>query len=132
LSVISDIDDTIRKSYVLDKRKLLRTIFFERFDVVTEIKDRIQQLRGSGKGFVPLHFVSAGPRAIYPTLRAELDAHGLRDSEIYLRHFRFKDSSSFEFFTEDTLVYKVRTIKEIFERFPKRRFVLIGDSGEKD
>lgn len=133
LSIICDIDDTIRESHVLNRARLLTTILFEPFKIVDPVLARIRELRSaSAAHFVPLHFVSAGPSPMYSGLREGLDVAGLRQSEIYLRPFRFKDRSSFDFFKQDTLSYKVATIKKLFETYPKRRFVLIGDSGEKD
>jgi phosphatidate phosphatase APP1 len=48
-----------------------------------------------------------------------------------LRSFRIKDRTFFSLFTspEET---KIPAIESIVNRFPARRFILVGDSGEKD
>ncbi len=47
------------------------------------------------------------------------------------RYFRIKDMSFLQLFRSPEQ-YKTASIEEWFIRFPKRRFVLVGDSGEKD
>jgi len=48
-----------------------------------------------------------------------------------MKSFRVKDSS-FLSLMESPERYKPPVIEELLRQFPKRRFVLVGDSGEKD
>lgn len=48
-----------------------------------------------------------------------------------MRTFRFKDSSFFDMFSSP-IHAKRRLITPIMKRFPKRKFILVGDTGEKD
>ena len=48
-----------------------------------------------------------------------------------LRLFRLKDSAVKAMFTS-SVPYKRQTIQGLLKRWPQRKFVLIGDSGEKD
>ena len=48
-----------------------------------------------------------------------------------MKDFRVKDST-FLALLADAQTYKLKVITPMFERFPNRRFILIGDSGEKD
>jgi len=50
---------------------------------------------------------------------------------MHMRNFRFKDSSFFDMFASP-IHAKRRLITPIMKRFPKRKFILVGDSGEKD
>jgi phosphatidate phosphatase APP1 len=77
------------------------------------------------------HYVSASPWQLYPDIRSFLQRdfpHGT----VSLRKLRWKDFSSVEFLWKDSLAYKTSIIAELMERFPQRKFLLVGDSGEKD
>jgi hypothetical protein len=49
---------------------------------------------------------------------------------VHLRHLRIKDSSLFAFIKSPHFAKK-RLIEPILKQFPKRKFILVGDSGEK-
>ena len=49
----------------------------------------------------------------------------------HLRKFRLKDSS-FLSLLDDPVGYKVGIIESLLQTFPRRTFILVGDSGEKD
>jgi len=49
---------------------------------------------------------------------------------VHLRHLRIKDSSLFAFLSSPHNAKK-RLIEPILQKFPKRRFIFVGDSGEK-
>ncbi len=48
-----------------------------------------------------------------------------------MKRFRLKDRSFFSLFS-DPEKYKPSVIEPLLRQFPKRRFILIGDSGERD
>jgi phosphatidate phosphatase APP1 len=48
-----------------------------------------------------------------------------------LKPFRWKDRSFFSLFA-DPAQYKTGVIEPLLKQFPTRRFILIGDSGERD
>ena len=64
VSVISDIDDTIKISEVKD-RKLLQNTFFRPFQAVPGMLDKYRQWAEAGVAF---HFVSASPWQLYDPL----------------------------------------------------------------
>ena len=68
---------------------------------------------------------------MYPDLETFRAAHGYPAGTFHMRHFRLKDQSGREFLV-DSKGYKAEEIGKLLERFPKRRFVLVGDSGEHD
>jgi hypothetical protein len=124
-SVISDIDDTIKVSEVLNKRALLANTFVNPNRPVEGMPELyVGALRGRY-----FHYVSASPWRLYPALAPFL-AQFPRGA-IYLRHFRIQDGSFLDF-VGDSTEYKVETIREIVERYPEHTFTLIGDSGEHD
>ena len=68
---------------------------------------------------------------MYEALSQFLNATDFPPATFHLRRVRFKDTSVLELFS-DSLETKVARITERFETHPHRRFVLVGDSGEKD
>ena len=127
LSVISDIDDTIKISNVLDKKKLLKNIFVKNYQATKGMPELFQKLKAKGAYF---HYVSASPWQLYPSLKAFMGKYYPKGT-MSLRYFRLKDKSFFNFF-RSSQHYKIKKISAIIKRYPKHRFILIGDSGEHD
>lgn len=128
LSVISDLDDTIKLSNVLDKKALLANTFLREFVPVPGMAEIYQQWRTQGAAF---HYVSGSPWQLYPPLAAFLTENGFPRGSFHLRSFRLKDSSFLNLFASAE-VFKIPAIEEILKTYPSRKFVLVGDSGEKD
>ena len=127
LSVISDIDDTIKVSQVLDKKELIKNTFVKSYKVTEGFPEYYKKLAKQGAYF---HYVSASPWQLQPSLKPFMDAHYPKGT-IALRNFRLKDSSILDFLKPST-DYKIKQIKSIIERYPEHQFILIGDSGEHD
>ena len=127
LSVISDIDDTIKISEVIDKKALIEHVFFKDYEATPGMPGFYAELEKHGAYF---HYISASPWQLYPSLKPFLDAHYPKGS-FSLRHFRVTDSSFIRFF-RSSMEYKIDTISGIIERYPQHQFILIGDSGEND
>lgn len=127
LSVICDIDDTIKVSNVLNKRELIRNSLFRPYKPVLAMSAHLRGLERAGAYF---HYVSASPWQLYPSLQQFLDNYVPRGS-VTLRNFRLRDRSIIDFLSssED---YKINSIEAIIKRYPQHKFVLIGDSGEHD
>lgn len=127
LSVISDIDDTIKVSNVLDKKGLIKNTFVKPFEATEGFPDYYAKLQKQGAYF---HYVSASPWQIYPSLKPFMDKH-YPQGTVYLRKFRLKDSSLLDFL-KPSVEYKTKQIQHIIQRYPKHQFILMGDSGEHD
>ena len=128
LSVISDIDDTVKLSHVTDTERLLRTTFLEEWQAVPGMPALYARLAERGALF---HYVSSSPWQLGPELQTFLADAGLPAGSFHLKSFRAKDRTLFDLFAsaEET---KPAVIEPLLERFPGRRFVLVGDSGERD
>jgi hypothetical protein len=127
-SVISDIDDTIKVSEVTDKRKLLENTFCRPFRAVEGMAEVYRTWARDG---ATLHFVSASPWQLYPPLAEFVGEAGFPPATYHLRRIRVKDSSVLQLLA-DPKEAKLAVIGAIMARFPQRRFVLVGDSGERD
>lgn len=127
-SVISDIDDTIKRSNVLDKRELMKNTFLREFVAVEGMAGLYREWGKTGAAF---HYVSGSPWQLYPALDEFAETEGFPRGTFHLREFRFKDRSSIELL-KSPQDYKLRTITTILRAYPRRSFVLVGDSGEQD
>ncbi|MGA1842252.1 MAG: phosphatidate phosphatase App1 family protein [bacterium] len=129
ISVISDIDDTIKISNVLDKKELVRNTFLRLYRPVQGMSALYQQWASKG---VVFHYVSGSPWQLYEPLSDFVQQNNFPQGSFHLKYLRLKDSSVIEFLVSDQEAYKIEHIQNIIGRFPKRRFILVGDSGEKD
>ena len=128
VSVISDIDDTVKHSNVVSKKELLANTFLREFQFIEGMSELYNQWAEQGASF---HYVSSSPWQLYEPL-TELCAEGaFPEGPFHLRAFRLRDHM-----LRRLLLMrrpgKSKVIRRLIERFPQRRFVLVGDSGEKD
>lgn len=129
ISVISDIDDTIKDSHVLDKRELLRNTFLRPFKPVEGMADVFGQWHSQREA--RFHFVSASPWQLFEPLEEMRRAAGFPPATFHLRHARVKDESGLQLIG-DSQASKLAAVESILATFPRRSFLLIGDTGEKD
>jgi hypothetical protein len=129
VSVISDIDDTIKISRINDRQELLRKTFVEPFAPVPGMAPMFQSwATNAGARF---HYVSASPWQLYEPLSEFAASNGFPSGTFHLKNFRWKDEDFFSLFASPKS-YKTSVIEPLLKRFPQRRFVLVGDSGEQD
>jgi len=128
ISVVSDIDDTVKLSEVADRRALLDSTFFQDFRAARGMAAKYREWASRGAAF---HFVSSSPWQLYVPLREFLHAAGFPPAVLELKSVRFKDETLLDLFKPGSET-KPRQIEPILARFPERRFVLVGDSGEHD
>ncbi|MCB1599893.1 MAG: DUF2183 domain-containing protein [Xanthomonadales bacterium] len=128
LSVISDIDDTIKVSQVGNRKQMLLNTFVHEFAAVPGMAAQYQWLaQESGARF---HYVSSSPIQLYTPLAQFLDDQGFPRGSVHLR-----ESTSFTSVIPRkgaSRSHKLAAIGQLFADFPERRFLLIGDSGESD
>lgn len=130
ISVVSDIDDTIKDSHVLNRRELAANTFLREFRAVPGMSELYR--RWAANNDVAFHYVSGSPWQLYPFLSEFLERTQFPAGSFHLRMFRWKDRSSLEFLENRTMEYKLGVIDELMRRFTGRRFILVGDSGERD
>lgn len=128
LSVISDIDDTVKISNVTDTKKLLEYTFLLDFEAALGMADQYREWSATNVSF---HFVSSSPWQLYPPLTEFLDAAGFPWATLSLKSMRFRDETFFDLFKKGTET-KPAAIEKILAAYPDRDFILVGDSGEQD
>jgi len=128
IGLISDIDDTVKITGVTDRRRLFENTFFKPFRAVDGMAQLYRRLAGNG---VSLHFVSSSPWQLHDPLRDFLRSAGFPRAPMHLKVVRFRDQSLFNLFKQG-IETKPAQIEPILNRFPGRRFILVGDNGEQD
>mmetsp|Transcript_42048 Transcript_42048/g.127522 ORF Transcript_42048/g.127522 Transcript_42048/m.127522 type:complete len:432 (-) Transcript_42048:895-2190(-) len=130
LSVVSDIDDTVKLSDVLDKKTLIRNTFLKEFESVPGMSDVYR--RWADERNARFHFVSSSPWQLFEDLRSFLTEDGFPSlSTFHLKSVRLKDRTVLNLL-KDPKENKVQVIESILSSYPKRTFVLVGDTGERD
>lgn len=129
LSVISDIDDTIKITEVRDRRATLRNTFLREFQPVPGMAGLYQRL--ATQHGAQFHYISASPWQLYEPLAEMVRGNDFPRGTFALKEFRWKSRSFLSLFS-DPEKYKPAVIEPLLNRFPQRRFLLIGDSGERD
>jgi hypothetical protein len=136
LSVISDIDDTIKITEVpAGHRVLYLNTFVREFHSAPDMADLYKQWADA-----PFHYVSGGPWQLYEPLFEFLPGEGFPDGSVHMRNFplhiadamKAREFIEFLFDKEATARHKKQRIREIMTHFSNRTFVLVGDSGEAD
>jgi phosphatidate phosphatase APP1 len=140
VSVISDIDDTIKVSMVPgDKDEVLRRTFCREFETVDGMARRYRQDWGEAS----FHYVSGGPWQLYRSLYNFLieGEGGFPDGSFHMNYYpkNFLSEDTREILIDAivgslgrTFDHKVEQIKTLMTRFAGRSFILVGDSGEID
>jgi hypothetical protein len=132
VSIISDIDDTVRISHVGFKPALLQGTFFEPFRATPGLAQLYSRWQQHSPGLA-LHFISSSPLPLYKPLREELmTRHPFPLATYHLKWFRLREGATIELLSTSPLITKRRQIAPLLASYPHRRFVLVGDSGERD
>ena len=128
LSIISDIDDTIKMTEATSRREMLANTFLRPFEVVEGMVELYQAWHAQGADF---HYVSSSPWQLYQPLADLCMSSNFPAGSMHLRYFRIRDEM-FKRWRPVRNNRKVGIIGAILKWLPKRQFVLVGDSGERD
>lgn len=145
LSVVSDVDDTIKVTEILEGLdRVARRTFLMDFEPVAGMRDRYDNILRERAEFdnISFHYVSGSPWPLYRLLQKFLvEEQRFPEGTFHLKGFSksLRDRASFvrdlrgyvegKMNTEDM---KVEIISELMNNLPDRKFVLYGDSGEND
>lgn len=125
VSVISDIDDTIKNTKVLaGARAVLKSTFFNPTRSIPGMAEAYSKWYNLGASF---HYVSNSPFQLFHVLFTFMENHHFPPGSLHLR-------------PNTGLISKIRASKRskrdsicsILHDFPQRKFILVGDSGEID
>lgn len=128
VSVVSDIDDTIKESSIRDRRELLANTFLRDFRAVPGMSDVYRAWQQLG---IPVHYVSSSPWQLLPWIDEMLQVQQFPAGSLHLRNFRLR-THMLQKLIRFRRSGKGAAIRMLMGKFPQRRFVFVGDSGEKD
>ncbi len=134
LAIVSDIDDTIKISNVTNKLKSLRRLLFSNAYTVepvpgTAVLYQRLELAGDGINDGDTQYVSGSPINLSDSIYRFMDYRGFPKGAVDLKKWGFGVGDDSPFAQQN---YKVDRLRRILSTYPKRSFLLFGDSGEKD
>ena len=106
---------------------MLANTFLREFKSVAGMAELYQQWAAAGVSF---HYVSSSPWQLYRALQGLHTDLRFPAGTMHLRNFRIRDQIFKKFRVRRH--GKVSAIQSLLKGLPEQKFVLIGDSGEKD
>jgi hypothetical protein len=128
VSVISDVDDTIKISQVANRRELVSNTFLRTMEPVAGMPQLYRRWAAEGASF---HYVTASPWQLFMPIEEFRAESGFPAGTFDMQLFRWKDRTVFNLFTDPDKL-KQTAIEALVKEFPERQFVCVGDSGQHD
>ncbi|HMM28390.1 MAG TPA: DUF2183 domain-containing protein [Aggregatilineaceae bacterium] len=131
--VISDLDDTVLRTDVLDFVKMARNTFLNNahtrlpFAGVAEFYRALQ--RGTAGSFNPIFYISNSPWNLYDLLVDFFEVREIPLGPMFLTDLGLTGE---HFFRREPVEHKLEHIVGLLETYPGLPFILIGDSSETD
>lgn len=132
--IISDIDDTVLRSNVSDILSLVRNTFLENahtrlpFEGVARFYQALRR-GNSGSSFNPIFYVSSSAWNLYDVLHDFFIVREIPLGALFLAEYNLDEET---FIFQNQQRHKTEAIERIMSAYPHLKFVLIGDSSEKD
>ncbi|MEJ7746503.1 MAG: phosphatase domain-containing protein [Luteimonas sp.] len=132
--VISDIDDTVLQSSITDWKTAAQLTFLHNartrkpLQGVAKLYQALQS-GADGAGRNPIFYVSSSPWNLYDLLEDFLELNAIPHGPIFLRDLGLEEG---KFIKTPGHGHKLERARELIQRLPHLRWVLIGDSGQAD
>jgi phosphatidate phosphatase APP1 len=121
--LVSDFDDTVAVSHVTESAKLAASVFLKSAETQPAVPGMAALYRCFAGAGAPVVFVSGSPVQLAPRLARFLEKNGFPPAALHLRNMGWETLRG---------GYKEPALARLAVRFPELRFVLVGDSGERD
>lgn len=135
-TVISDIDDTVMHTEATSLlRMAINSVFSNAhtrvaFPGVAEFYAALHRKDGRDEGGLnPFFYLTSGPWNVYDLIRLFLELHDIPAGPILMRDLGLS-SSHFLHGSHDE--HKRSHIRELIDLYPDQRFILVGDTGQRD
>ena len=128
VTIISDIDDTIKVTQVRDKAALAMNTFVRPFRAVEGMAALYRDWTARG---ATLHYVTSSPYQLYPMLSQFTQESNFPGAVWHAKRIRVKGRSVMKLL-DDPTIGKRQLIEPVLAKYPGHRFILVGDSGELD
>lgn len=133
LGVVSDIDDTLVRSDVSEKIKAVSRLFLNNAYNSEPIPGTAALMRAlearDGKQNGDVFYLSGSPLNYADRIHAYLDYQKYPVGPVNLKKWGFSENDDNPIQQSD---YKIRKLRELFNFYPQKPFVLFGDSSEVD
>jgi hypothetical protein len=132
LTIVSDIDDTIRDTQVLNTKEMLNNTFVEPLRPVPGMAELYQDW--AGRWDARVHYLSASPTQLAVPIKALLHASGFPEGSMTLRKVDWRSNGLggvLELF-EAPPEFKIEDLTRLMRALPGRRYILVGDSAQSD
>ena len=129
VAVLSDIDDTVLQTGVKNKLKMMKKVLFSHVHQLQTYPYAAALFRALVKRGAPVVFVSGSPINLYPRLHGFFRLRGFPRAPLRLKNLGVAKGSDSLFGQKK---YKLAKLREALALLPGYRFILLGDSGEKD
>ena len=134
VGIISDIDDTILQSSILDWKVAAQLVFLHNARTRKPLQGVARLYQALQRGHFdaprqPIFYVSSSPWNLYDLLDDFLELNAIPYGPISLRDLGFDPG---KFLKSAGHGHKLERAREIIGRFPQLRWVLLGDSGQAD
>ena len=130
--VVSDIDDTLLHSNVSNRFLKFRTLMFTTMEdrkAVVSMKNLIEELhQGGGEPF----YVSNSEQNLYPLIYRFLLHNGFPPGPLFLKPMRKVRDVFRAIKVEERELHKATMLQEIIQRFPEKKYFLLGDNTQLD
>ena len=132
--IVTDIDDTIQKTEVTSLKHLIKNIFFknyttqERIPGTPELYQALDK-RNDGKIDGDVYYVTGSPINLFPRIDNFIKFNNFPEGSIDLKKIGIGHNADG---LKDSTKYKLGRIRTLFDTYPDKKFILFGDSGEKD
>jgi phosphatidate phosphatase APP1 len=131
--IISDIDDTVLRTDVLNLIAMARNTFLMNartrlpFEGVAAFYDALR--RGDGERYNPIYYVSSGAWNLYDMIIDFFVVRNIPLGPLFMVDFGI---TSRQFLMPSHREHKLKIIQMLLDTHPTLPFILIGDSGQKD
>ncbi len=132
--IISDIDDTVLDSKIVDWKASARLTFLHNarsrkpLPGVAQLYRSLQRGR-SGDAINPLFYVSSSPWNLYDLIESFMTINEIPPGPILLRDLGIEPGY---FISPKGHAHKLENLRRIFAHYPELRWLLVGDSGQAD
>lgn len=133
IGIISDIDDTVKYTGVDNKIKMIKHILTGNYKtdkqipgVSTLYKGILSETQSFNVGSV--HYVTGSPTTLYGRIQSFLKLNNFPQGSLALK----SPGSKVAPIPSDTYNYKLSKIRPIMNAFPNKKFIMFGDTTQKD
>jgi len=131
-AVISDVDDTIKRTMTASPIGILKTTFVEDPEPITGMPELYQHMNHV-LASPPFWYLSASPYNLYSFIRSFKDAANYPPGQLILRDASWMNLAGLlASVSQGTQAYKVDRMEKVHGWFPKRNFITVGDSTQSD